>query len=213
MAPSTAADQPIDRSHGTTTRGVSWIVAGLAAGALLLSACGSDSSDASTPDTSQPDATTAPVVTEDSTVTPTDEPTAADAAVVSTGETDAGEVLVDTDGFSQYGFLPDVDGLPTCADACADAWPPLIVDSADVPAGLDPAVFSVVERPDGSFQLAAGGWPLYAFAADTGPGDITGQGSGDVWFLAAPDGSLIKGDEGPSEMETTMESDVESSGY
>jgi predicted lipoprotein with Yx(FWY)xxD motif len=193
---------------------VSWFVAGLAAGALLLSACGSDSSDDATPDSSQPDATTAPAVTEDSTVPATDEPAGAGAPVVGTESTDAGEVLVDADGVSQYGFLPDVDGLPTCTDACADAWPPLIVDSADLPAGLDADVFSVVERPDGSFQLAAGDWPLYAFAADAGPGDINGQGSGDVWFLAAPDGSLIKGEDGPSDMaDTESMADTASSGY
>ena len=216
MNPSTATTEPpADRAHGAPTRGVSWILSGLAAGALLLSVCGSDSSDAATPDTSQPEATTAPA-TETSSAPATDAPSGSDGdtAVVSTGSTDAGEVLVDANGFSQYGFLPDVDGLPTCTDACADAWPPLIVDSADLPAGLDADVFSVVERPDGSFQLAAGDWPLYAFAGD-GPGDINGQGSGDVWFLAAPDGSLIKGDDGPdlTEMETSSEPGTESGGY
>jgi len=60
-----------------------------------------------------------------------------------------------------------------------------------LPAGLDPATFSVVERPDGSFQLSAGAWPLYRFAGDTVPDDINGQGSGDVWFAVAGDGSLV----------------------
>ncbi|MEM9654841.1 MAG: hypothetical protein AAGA65_22305 [Actinomycetota bacterium] len=111
--------------------------------------------------------------------------------IVSVGTTEAGDVLVDRDGLSLYGFLDDADGTPTCDGACADAWPPLLVDSADLPDGLDPEVFSVVTRNDGSFQLKAGQWPLYLFAGDAAPGDINGQGSGDVWFLAAPDGSLI----------------------
>ena len=40
-------------------------------------------------------------------------------------------------------------------------------------------------------QLKAGKWPLYLFAGDAGPGETNGQGSGDVWFASAPDGSLI----------------------
>ncbi|MGB3733673.1 MAG: hypothetical protein WA964_01855 [Ilumatobacter sp.] len=128
---------------------------------------------------------------------PTDNGVAVDAAdadtpaIVSAGETELGEVLVDATGLSLYGFTNDTDGSPSCADACADAWPPVIVASTDVPAGLDPEVFSVVERVDGTLQLKAGAWPLYLFAGDAAPGDINGQGSGDVWFLTAPDGSLV----------------------
>lgn len=113
-------------------------------------------------------------------------------AIVSVGTTEAGDVLVDAAGLSLYGFLDDVAGLPTCEGACADAWPPVLVDGSDLPAGLDAATFSVVQRPDGSFQLKAGTWPLYRFAGDAAAGDINGQGSGDVWFLTAPDGGLIK---------------------
>ena len=52
-------------------------------------------------------------------------------------------------------------------------------------------MFSIAERSDGSFQLAAGGWPLYRFAGDVAAGDTTGQGSGGVWFVVAPDGTLV----------------------
>lgn len=65
-------------------------------------------------------------------------------------------------------------------------------DSADLSDGLDPEIFSVVERADGAFQLKAGTWPLYRFAGDAEAGDTNGQGSGDVWFAAAPDGGLVK---------------------
>lgn len=116
----------------------------------------------------------------------------AGAALVSTGDTALGAALVDAEGLTLYGFTDDADGVPTCVDACADAWPPLTVDSAELPAGLDANVFSVVERPDGTFQLKAGKWPLYHFAGDAAPGDTNGQNSGGIWFVAAPDGSLIK---------------------
>jgi predicted lipoprotein with Yx(FWY)xxD motif len=117
---------------------------------------------------------------------------AAGPALVGTATTDLGDVLVDGDGLTLYGFLDDrdVDGS-VCNDACADAWPPVIVDGDALPAGLDPEVFSIVTRDDGTNQLAAGIWPLYRFAGDAGPGDINGQGSGDVWFAATPTGGLV----------------------
>ncbi len=112
-------------------------------------------------------------------------------APVAIGTTDLGEVLVDEAGLTLYGFLNDTDGDPTCNDACADAWPPVFVDGGELPEGLDPNVFSVATRSDGSKQLRAGVWPLYRFAGDSSVGDINGQGSGDVWFAAGGDGSLI----------------------
>lgn len=35
--------------------------------------------------------------------------------------------------------------------------------------------------------------PLYAFAGDSAPGDINGQGIGDVWFLVSPEGEPVEG--------------------
>ncbi len=113
--------------------------------------------------------------------------------LVSTGSTDLGDVLVDSDGLTLYGFLNDDAGEATCFEACADAWPPVLVPSADLPEGLDPEIFSVVAFEDG-FMLKAGKWPLYRFAGDAAPGDVNGQGSGDVWFAVTPDGGLIRPD-------------------
>ncbi len=47
-------------------------------------------------------------------------------------------------------------------------------------------------RSDGSVQVTYGGWPLYFFAGDEAPGDINGQGVNDVWFVVAPDGTMIE---------------------
>lgn len=143
---------------------------GLGAAALALAACGGSGSDGSSAGAGAPEA-----------------------AAVSEAETDLGPVLVDADGLTLYGLTDDTDGVPTCDGACADAWPPVTLDAAELPAGVDPNLFSVVERSDGSFQLKAGRWPLYRFAGDAAPGDVNGQGSGGVWFAVAPDGSLIRG--------------------
>jgi len=113
-------------------------------------------------------------------------------ALVGTAKSALGDVMADAKGLTLYGFTADVGGKPSCYDACATAWPPLLVDSAELPAGLDPKVFSVVKRTDGTFQLKAGEWPLYRFGGDAAEGDVNGQGSGGKWFAAAPDGKLVK---------------------
>ena len=115
------------------------------------------------------------------------------ATTVALGQTELGEVLVDGEGRTLYGFTKDEGGTPTCAGDCADAWPAALVEGdITTGAGLDAANFSLVEGVDGGQQLKAGKWPLYRFAGDSAPGDINGQGSGGVWFAVAADGKLIK---------------------
>jgi predicted lipoprotein with Yx(FWY)xxD motif len=153
-------------------------IIGFGAAALALAACGGGygSDEPSTADDGR-EAGAASEATADS--------------PVGQGDTGLGTVLVDDEGLTLYGLTDDTGGVSTCDGACADAWPPLTVEGPDLPAGLDSGVFSVVERSDGTFQLKAGDWPLYRFAGDAAPGDTNGQGSGGVWFAAAPDGSLI----------------------
>ncbi|MDW3219157.1 MAG: hypothetical protein R8F63_11155 [Acidimicrobiales bacterium] len=176
-----------------TRRARARLLALLAAIALVLAACGDDT------ETSDPTPDPGAGTSDDGDGgTPDADPPAdltTDDVLVALAASGLGDILVDGAGLSLYGFTNDVDGVPACYDACADAWPPIVVDGAlddgALGAGLDAAVFSTVERTDGTNQLVAGNWPLYLFAGDGAPGDVNGQGSGDVWFLAAPDGSLI----------------------
>jgi predicted lipoprotein with Yx(FWY)xxD motif len=122
---------------------------------------------------------------------------AAAAVSVQVADSPLGQILVDGEGNTLYGFTNDADGNPTCAGDCAGTWPAHLIEGEPAIAeGLDPAVFTLVEGTDGGQQLKAGKWPLYRFSGDGAPGDVNGQGSGDVWFVVAPDGSLIK--EAPS---------------
>ena len=119
--------------------------------------------------------------------------TAAPAAVAQVGT--FGQVLVGANGNTLYAFTKDVDGVSTCFDACAAAWPAVIVTPGFTPpAGVDPSLVTTVDRPDGSKQLKIGKWPLYFYAGDGGPGETNGQGVGGVWFVEGADGTLIKGD-------------------
>ena len=109
-----------------------------------------------------------------------------------TGSSSLGPVLTDANGLTLYGYTMDSTGTPTCVGACATEWPPLTVDTASLPRGLDAKIFSVVARPDGTHQLKAGKWPLYRFAGDAGAGDVNGQGMSG-FFVVMPNGSLNKG--------------------
>ncbi len=100
-----------------------------------------------------------------------------------------GTVVTDANGLSLYLFTPDGAGEPTCTGGCAEAWPPVLVDGDPVaPDGIDSALLSTVEHPDGGMQLKIAKWPVYRFAGDAAPGDVNGQGSGGNCFLIGPDG-------------------------
>jgi predicted lipoprotein with Yx(FWY)xxD motif len=104
--------------------------------------------------------------------------------------TDLGDVLVDAGGMTLYVFTPDAQGDSTCLEGCADRWPP-VPEATAVGDGLDPALLGTATRPDGDVQATYGGWPLYRFAADVAPGDVAGQGVGQVWYVLDAAGSPV----------------------
>ncbi len=113
-------------------------------------------------------------------------------ATVGLAENALGQILVDAEGLTLYGFTVDADGVSACYDDCAAAWPPLLAEGeATAGAGLDAALLTTVDRTDGTKQLKYGDWPLYYFAADAAAGDTNGQGVNDVWFVVGADGALI----------------------
>lgn len=103
------------------------------------------------------------------------------AAQVKTMDTSAGTVLTDAKGMTLYTFDKDSEGMSACYDKCAQNWPPL-------PASAGEAMgdYTVVERKDGTKQLAYKGEPLYLWVKDTKPGDVTGDGVNGVWHVAKP---------------------------
>lgn len=156
--------------------------------ALALAACGGETTNLT------PNAAPAPTA-----AAPAASPASPGSAVaVKTATSDLGRILVDPTGRTLYAFTNDVAAESTCTGTCAEAWPPLVVDERwNVAPGLDSGVFSTITRPDGSLQLAAGKFPLYYFSGDARPGDVNGQGSGDVWFVVAEDATLVR--EAPGE--------------
>lgn len=124
-----------------------------------------------------------------------------DATVRVRSHPEFGEILVGPDGMTLYSFDMDTQDVAesTCYDDCAEAWPPLTVE-ATPEAGADVAAeLTTFEREDGAMQVAANGWPLYYFANDEEPGDASGQGVNDVWWVLGADGAPIRPDAGGGE--------------
>ena len=140
-----------------------------------------------------------PTTTEptDGNSTPTDTGTATGmggATVAVRSHPDLGDILVGPDGMTLYMFDSDTQGeaASTCYEGCAEAWPPLVVEGEPTAGDGVSAELTTFQRDDGSTQVAANGWPLYYFASDTEPGDATGQGVNDVWWVLRPDGTPVR---------------------
>jgi predicted lipoprotein with Yx(FWY)xxD motif len=110
-------------------------------------------------------------------------PAAFAAPPTKTGKTDKGNVLTDAKGMSLYTFDKDADGKSACNGPCATNWPALKAEASDAAADG----YTIITRDDGSKQWAHKGKPLYTFAKDTKPGDVTGDGFlNGAWHLATP---------------------------
>jgi predicted lipoprotein with Yx(FWY)xxD motif len=110
---------------------------------------------------------------------------------------EAGAAVTDTAGFSLYRFDNDTaaPSATTCVGDCAVKWPPLLVGAAAriYTENVDAGLVGYVERADGTCQVTIGGWPVYYFAGDTAPGEVRGQGIGDVWFAVDGQGKKATG--------------------
>lgn len=104
------------------------------------------------------------------------------------GSEELGDFLVGAKGMTLYLFTNDEENRSNCYDQCAANWPPLLVQAgeAPVPGHGAEGELGVTERDDGTFQVTYNGLPLYFWANDEVPGDTTGHGVGDVWFVVAP---------------------------
>lgn len=95
-----------------------------------------------------------------------------------------GKILADSRGMTLYLFTKDTDGTSVCYDQCAVAWPPLITPGAPTgAAGVPAGKLGTTTRTDGKTQVTYDGQPLYYYFTDEKPGDATGEGVGDVWFV------------------------------
>jgi predicted lipoprotein with Yx(FWY)xxD motif len=161
---------------------------------MIIAAC----SGAGTGSTAAP-SVAAPSVAAPSAEAPSEAPSAAPSedavtgATVALAESSLGQILVDGEGRTLYGFTVDTEGVSACYDDCEQAWPPLLASGeVTAGAGIDASLITTVERTDGTKQVKYGDWPLYYFASDSAAGDTNGQGINDVWFVVDATGALIR---------------------
>ena len=130
--------------------------------------------------------------------------------VVATASTDLGTVLVDGEGHTLYLFDEDDQGASACSGGCAETWPPLVGEPS-AGDGADGELLGTIERDDGDTQVTYAGMPLYRYAPDQGPGDVSGQGVGGVWWVVSPAGERLTepaGDTGGTPSEDASSADT-----
>jgi len=106
--------------------------------------------------------------------------------LVKTQTNSKGDFLTDPKGMTLYIYDKDTPDVSNCYGSCANIWPPYLQKKpASTPTSL-PADFGTSKRTDGKVMYTYKGWPLYYYAKDANPGDVTGDGVGEVWHLVKP---------------------------
>jgi predicted lipoprotein with Yx(FWY)xxD motif len=175
---------------------------------MIMTACGSNvgtgSSASSGSASTNPTATTAPAGSTPTTTTsgtgcvgrycssPTSTPaTSASALIIKTATATVNgksvTILTNGEGMTLYYRTSDTSSS-VCSGGCASAWPPLLASGSTAPTSSTslPGTLSIVQNANGS-QVAYNGHPLYTFSGDKGPGQMTGQGIANVWFVVTSD--------------------------
>jgi predicted lipoprotein with Yx(FWY)xxD motif len=99
---------------------------------------------------------------------------------------EGGKYLADAQGKTLYWFEKDSPGMSACTGQCVEKWPLFFRESVAPPEGMSPEDFSTITRKDGAKQTTFRGYPLYYWVGDTKPGDTSGHGFNDVWFVVDP---------------------------
>lgn len=156
-----------------------WVIRGVLLAALAaggVAACGSD---------------------ERTTPTRTPQPTATDGpASLKVGQSRLGPIVVDASGRTLYSFTQDKPRRSLCTSDylnCPTSWPPLLTTGRPRgQTGIETGLIGSIHRtkPAGT-QITYKHHPLYTYVEDTQPGDVTGQGMYDYWYVLSPSGRPI----------------------
>ncbi len=77
-----------------------------------------------------------------------------------------GNILVDSSGMALYSPDQEADGTVHCVGGCLKIWIPLAPGANTPMAAPGGPTLGVIDRPDGTKQVTAGGRPLYTFFQD-----------------------------------------------
>lgn len=164
----------------------------LAAVAILAAACGTATTTAANA-AHTATTTVAPAPSSKTSAAPTTTTTAAPTMTLATESGGYGVWLTDKAGRTLYVLTSDKGTTSSCYGSCATAWPPLLTTGPVTATGAAQArELGTTKRTDGTTQVTYAGHPLYYFARETGPDQVKGLGAQGVFFLVAPNGSIIK---------------------
>jgi predicted lipoprotein with Yx(FWY)xxD motif len=111
---------------------------------------------------------------------------------IKTAKTSVGTVLTNAKGFTLYWFAKDTPTTSACSGACAGAWPPVIGQPVAAAGVTLSGKLGTIKRSDGSTQATYEGHPLYTYAGDTAPGQVSGNdinGFGALWYATMASGT------------------------
>lgn len=118
------------------------------------------------------------------------------AVVTSANKAPFGTYLVDGRGRALY-ILEGTRGTAAerCSGECLRIWPPLHVSAHPTAGGAVGPARLLTRMAHGHTHVTYGGWTLFYYHRDRGPGDTTGQHVTDAWgtwHLLSPSGEPIR---------------------
>jgi Ca2+-binding RTX toxin-like protein/predicted lipoprotein with Yx(FWY)xxD motif len=117
-------------------------------------------------------------------------------AVVKSGQSSLGRIIVDSHGKTLYLWAHDRRSKSSCYGKCAKVWPPLTTRGRPrAVAGARRALLGSTRRIGGRMQVTYRGHPLYYFAGDRRPGQTAGAGLtgfGGRWDPVSVTGTAVR---------------------
>src|SRR2546428_8490157 len=140
--------------------------------ALLLAACGGQSSGAGP--------TASPSSSASATPTAAPAPSASPVILAQVVGSMGAILVAASNGHTVYTFKSDTPGVSNCKSGCISAWPPLSVPSGSTPMGGAGVTgpLGTITRDDRSLQVTYKGLPLYFFHSDSKAGYTNGNYTG-----------------------------------
>jgi len=128
---------------------------------------------------------TTPATTAAASSSPSSSPAAAAKTLLTVRKTSAGYVLATHAGLTVYWYSADVkgSGKSACTGSCLSTWPAVTGSPAAAPGVLLAGKLGTITRPGGVVQATYNGYPLYTYAQDMAPGQVTGNDVGGVWHV------------------------------
>ena len=155
--------------------------------AVVIAACGSSGGSSKSGGAYGDSANTT------SSSTPPDSTSDATSTTLQLVTTTLGKVVADSDGKVLYLYVPDgAATVSTVSPAVLAAWPPVQADATPTLGPGLTAKATTGTQPNGEKWVLYNGHLLYSFSGDPKPGDVNGNGLGNVWYAVTAAGEPVQ---------------------